>query len=315
MGSKDRNKQLKMKYKQLTVILILSVLSTLCGIAQQPTGAVCISEDGTSPHSSAMLHVSSERKGVLFPRMTFDAALNIQNKHNGLIVFITDKEKLGYWYWNAAESKWMQIRSEGSGAQDVQAPNNGIILYSGEINSELFNSSGCGYQGTKMEGWQICNGKNLSPNLTGRFIMGSSTGSGDTYGSDQLEIKEENLPKHKHPTNPVKGTLTAHKHGITDHPHHHSVNVRYKKLGRKHHRFAVEAKEHYAHVDYLSTSEDVANDKIKMKEATGTILFKEEGLNNSINVENVGKGKKIENRPSYYVLIYIMKTNEVCTKE
>ena len=52
----------------------------------------------------------------------------------------------------------------------------------------------------KMEGWAVCDGKNGTPDLTGRFIRGTDDYSnvGIVGGYDIRKIKPSQLPKHKH---------------------------------------------------------------------------------------------------------------------
>jgi hypothetical protein len=54
-------------------------------------------------------------------------------------------------------------------------------------------------------GWALCDGTNGTPNLTGRFILGSGAGSGLTSrtlgqsgGSESVTLTEEQMPSHTH---------------------------------------------------------------------------------------------------------------------
>lgn len=296
-----------MNYLKKYLSLQLIVLVFSLNYAQ--TGSVCISEENLDPHASAMLQVSSSNKGVLFPRMSFEAATNIENKHNGLIVFITDSLKMGYWYWNAIESKWTQVRDEDTGEQDIEAPYGGIIMYSGEVNASLFDNNGTGKDGSIMQGWQICNGYNNSPNLTGRFIMGDTLVSGATGGQDQLVLTNEQMPVHNHLANPVQGTIEPHPHELGEQTHYHTVDIVWKKIsGTKRQKHVEVRKRGSDHVDYLDQTYDVGYDgKIVMTEASGSITFSTSDLNRDIKVNEAGGGKSIENRPAFYVVLYLMR--------
>ena len=56
------------------------------------------------------------------------------------------------------------------------------------------------------EGWLLCNGENVTPDLRGRFILGSGKGArltlrsvGSKGGTEQEELTVNQMPKHKHP--------------------------------------------------------------------------------------------------------------------
>lgn len=54
------------------------------------------------------------------------------------------------------------------------------------------------YNGTTIpDGWAICDGTNGTPNLIGKFIKASNV-AGETGGSNQIQLTEENLPQHSH---------------------------------------------------------------------------------------------------------------------
>lgn len=67
-------------------------------------------------------------------------------------------------------------------------------------------------------GWHICDGTNGTPDLTGKFIK-ADTVSGNEGGNEKLEIeiKEENMPVHKHSIQSVNATTSengSHSHYI-----------------------------------------------------------------------------------------------------
>lgn len=66
-------------------------------------------------------------------------------------------------------------------------PFGGIIAYSGEAE-------------TIPEGWAVCDGENGTPDLRGRFILGSSETHpmGETGGSETVALTETQLPSHYH---------------------------------------------------------------------------------------------------------------------
>jgi microcystin-dependent protein len=74
---------------------------------------------------------------------------------------------------------------------------------------------GVGWQ-TIPDGWKICDGTGGTPDLTDRFILGVQPGQdpGETGGSHNLELADQNLPHHAHPfrTDPGGG----HDHEFED---------------------------------------------------------------------------------------------------
>mgnify|MGYP003667436560 CR=1 FL=1 len=67
--------------------------------------SVGISETGTAPHSSAMLDIQSDYKGMLTPRVTTTNRMNISNPASGLILYDTDTQT--FWYYNG--QNWVEI--------------------------------------------------------------------------------------------------------------------------------------------------------------------------------------------------------------
>jgi len=79
--------------KYITGILILMLL-----LASNTTiSQIAINSSGADPHPSAMLDVSSEKMGVLFPRITTTERMNITPLTVGLMVFDTDQNMLMYY--------------------------------------------------------------------------------------------------------------------------------------------------------------------------------------------------------------------------
>jgi microcystin-dependent protein len=68
-------------------------------------------------------------------------------------------------------------------------------------------------------GWALCDGNNGTPNLTGRFILGSGAGSGLTSrtlgqsgGAESVELTVEQMPKHAH----YYSTMEHEQRGLWD---------------------------------------------------------------------------------------------------
>lgn len=78
-------------------------------------------------------------------------------------------------------------------------PPGGVVMYSGDI-SQTFDAAGTGRQDTPYQGWQLCNGKNGSPDLQDRFIVsaGPNYNIGNTGGADRITVTTDQLPAHAH---------------------------------------------------------------------------------------------------------------------
>lgn len=78
-------------------------------------------------------------------------------------------------------------------------PPGGIIMFSGDV-GKAFDAEGTGRKNTPYEGWQLCNGKNGSPDLQDRFIAaaGRNYKVGDQGGSDTVTLTVDQLPSHNH---------------------------------------------------------------------------------------------------------------------
>jgi len=109
-----------------TTKLILSLLAFVL-LAQLNAQNVGINEDGSSPHSSALLDLKSETKGLLIPRMLEAQRTAIPLPAEGLMVYQTNNDAGFYYYDGAAWSKM------GSGAGASYWKANG---------SSIFNTNG-----------------------------------------------------------------------------------------------------------------------------------------------------------------------------
>jgi len=126
-------------------------------------------------------------------------------------------------------------------------------------------------------GWAICDGKNDTPDLRGRFIVGvgqSNNGETDyklkgTGGSEKVTLTENQMPIHKHN---ITGT--------------NDVQVMYKDT-------------------YAIMVQGTDNDgrSVYDRDGNGTKIR----LKDNIALENTGGSQPHENRPPYYALYYIIK--------
>lgn len=107
-------------------------------------------------------------------------------------------------------------------------PAGGVMMYSGTT-AGRFGANGLGVTGTPYEGWALCDGRNGTPDLRGRFVPGvgnglAANGNGEsnqyqalgTVGGESTHlISLAEMPLHNHTMN--------HTHSITDPGHTHGV--------------------------------------------------------------------------------------------
>jgi hypothetical protein len=82
-------------------------------------------------------------------------------------------------------------------------PQGGIIMFTGSYD-DLFDGSGLGKAGTRVQGWALCNGQNNTPDLRSRFVVGAVPGSdygnntGATGGNNTVQLNINHIPAHTH---------------------------------------------------------------------------------------------------------------------
>ena len=161
-------------------------------------------------------------------------------------------------------------------------PSGGIIMWSGTV-------------ANIPSGWYLCDGTNSTPNLKDRFIVGSTSDSGqthdigDTGGANSLTLTEAQLPSHTHGA----GTLATNETG--DHYHLDGTVV------------DVAADASYG------TTADTTNTRVPQSQSESKNLHAHtstEGAHShtiSGSTGSTGSGSSIDNRPAYYALAFIMK--------
>ena len=88
------------RFKIIFLFLFLLIISTQLLNAQ-----VGINEDNSDPHASAMLHIKSNSKGLLIPRLTTAQRTAILSPANGLMTYDIDTNS--FWYYNG--TVWQEI--------------------------------------------------------------------------------------------------------------------------------------------------------------------------------------------------------------
>ncbi|WP_060873246.1 hypothetical protein [Myroides odoratus] len=115
--------------KKIIAILLFGLGTTYFAQAQIATQK--IGKNPMTMHSSAVLEVEHDKKGVLFPRVALtglDDRTTIVSPAHALTVFNTanagvtpNEVTIGYYYWNATGGKWVKLLSQ----EDVIASDTG----------------------------------------------------------------------------------------------------------------------------------------------------------------------------------------------
>ncbi len=183
--------------KKVIYIILVSLLPMLVK-AQVGIGT-------TDPDNSAALEIKSASKGLLIPA----PILAPNNPKKGLLYFDSDASQ--YMFYDG--EKWQILNP---------TPIGGIIMWSGS---------------TIPDGWALCDGTISNgiqtPDLTGRFIMGSDPANTSTYNKHYknvsettVQLTEENIPEHTHT---VQANSGAHTHSIkvsiSSDTHHHDYST------------------------------------------------------------------------------------------
>ena len=162
-------------------------------------------------------------------------------------------------------------------------PSGGIIMWSGTI-------------ANIPSGWVLCDGTNSTPNLKDRFIVGSTSDSGqthdigDTGGANSLTLTEAQLPAHTHGA----GTLATNETG----DHYHLDGTVMDSGGEDTYGSTTDASASRVDQSQAETKNEHAHTSTEGAH-THTI---------SGSTGSTGSGSSIDNRPAYYALAFIMKT-------
>lgn len=159
------------------------------------------------------------------------------------------------------------VEQIGAAPSDAAIPIGGIIMWSGSIDSIP-------------PGWALCDGRNGTPDLRDRFIVGAggAYNVGNTGGSNTVTLNINQIPSHNHGA----GTLVTNTTG--SHNHRFAGPTGHRMVGDG------EAIPVNMGIEVRDTSSDGDHNH--------TI---------SGNTASAGGGQPHENRPPYYALAYIMK--------
>ncbi len=240
----------------------------------------------SSVHKSAVLQISSETntQGVIFPIMD-------QSQRNKAL----PKAAPGLLVYDSLEHVFYQ-KNKGYNAWEalVPIPRGIIVMWSGN-------------ESTIPKGWILCNGKNGTPDLRGRFVLGYDDGTGgmkdptntsdtkyrtvNNTGGEKLHTLTVNeMPTHNHYVDLTASTGGHHAHGIT------TFNDNFDETG---------GQPETGKIGWTNDSKFTNYDKFPKRNTDHDGLHSHTVKGNS---NTRGNSKPHENRPPYYVLAFIMKT-------
>ena len=197
----------------------------------------------------------------------------------------------------------------GAAPSDATIPAGGIIMWSGSVDSIP-------------PGWALCDGRNGTPDLRDRFIVGAggSYDVGDTGGAESVTLTVAQMPQHSHGAS--SSSAGSHTHSISTSSagsHSHSASP-YVSSSSYRNFIAADAASLTQFTPDISGAKDartfmdnsVAGQlQINMASAgshshSGTAASAG-SHSHSITVNNTGSSQPHENRPPYYALCFIMK--------
>ncbi len=245
--------------------------------AWRTTGFVGIGT--TTP--SARLHVYSDGDRVLHLQRSgaFGSQITFENKDHIINFGLDSKGGFGFAKSGDPYGKMLGVEKDKPGEIQVNGqvggiiPKGGIIMWSGSPNAIP-------------EGWALCDGTNGRPDLRGQFVVGyhpkinDYNGIGKTGGKDSVKLLAKNLPRHTHTYSGTTKSAGAHSH-TTD-------------IGKN----CCSADGGY----YLWTGGFAGSSSYKSSQA-GEHSHTYSGR----TAENQSIEEAHENRPSFFVLAYIIK--------
>lgn len=337
------------------IIILLIVHNTL--YSQEKQTGVSISTDNYPPHPSAMLDVRSANKGILVSRVDQlpDASTINTTDGEGLLFYLTGPpDKKGFYYFKYIEDEnkygWVRLRYS-----QPRYPKGSIIMYSGDLTDDngnlmFYNGSealeqsnaddhfpylGQGKEGTIMEGWQICNGHNRSPDMTDRFVVGVSDDENlhpdytkydksEDAQDDEIDkpkhtwmMDENSMPRHNHKVNKQNflNMTYRHRHKLENGSHKHTVLGIHKDGDRSGDSY-LKVQNFRCHNNSRVVSSINIKDYVTIEESSENATFriqgtvgKDENMPDNDDDDDANDQQAIENRPPYYTVIFLMRTD------
>lgn len=263
----------RITFLKVTFVCLCIISGVVEGVAQ----SVVI---GGGPGSgNALLEITSTDKGLLIPRMSSAQRTAISGPANGLLVYDTDRHSF---YTYNGRTGWVEMKPVASGT---------IAMWYGDVATYFPGGTGVGH----MKGWAVCNGANNTPNLGGTFLMGGEMGA-TGGGAETVSLDAGQIPSHTHAVSDPGHGHVASLAANTSHSH----VVSYSNSGTSAAYASADDGPNYTYsgdgtVSYEVTTNDAAFSSTINPAATG------------ITTQSNGSGQPHENRPPFYVLVYIKK--------
>lgn len=171
-------------------------------------------------------------------------------------------------------------------------PTNGIVMYSGTLSGN-FDANGVGIG--EYTGWQLCNGKNGSPDLRGRFIVGLGNSDGSNYGYNN---SEKNLSDYSS----IGNNGGEHDHVLTlaEMPSHSHAGSTTNSAGAHSHNINTPT----SCDDFAGLSQSGCYFAKPVQSTTTSVAG---AHSHTLNITPEGGNQGHENRPPYYVLAFMIK--------
>lgn len=289
-----------------------------------------------NPHPSSLVDLTAYDKGLLTPRMTSLQRIAISNPANGLMVFDTNLNAFCEYDTISNPDKWTMLNPWKADAQ----PNANVTLattgnvgigianptqklevvgsitantatFTGTVTANTFVGNGVvpyktvvmwyGNVSTIPAGWVLCDGANGTPDLRGRFVVGYDNRSTDPGNGIWDAVYNSTVPLL--PPTPTSGApngsggekvhlLTAAESGLPSHthtsnPHAHDIPGMFALNATNQSPYGVD------------TGERAAGTNVSVSTSSTTVTI------NPIAAQTAAQPH--ENRPPFFVLMYIMK--------
>lgn len=112
--------------------------------------------------------------------------------------------------------------------REEKYPNYSIVMLGSEDMLRFFDENGKGFD--EMAYWYLCDGRNGTPDLRGRFVTGRHPERSDynqigmTGGADQVQLNQDQMPNHSHLDIGHKHSISLTTNNAGDHNHRYYDN-------------------------------------------------------------------------------------------